>query len=85
MSLKAGSINDFVSSMASAMENAFTTEWGNAMTGDAPPANNQSRLLFVAIAQGIVNYLNANPDAFKVIVSDGINIFTGDVYSIDKQ
>jgi hypothetical protein len=69
--LKAGSKTDYTASMASAMEAAFMNEWSNFMQGaDAPAMNDQMRLMFVAIAQGVVNHLKANPVAFQVTVTD---------------
>ncbi|ULQ53239.1 hypothetical protein [Flavihumibacter fluvii] len=67
MPLKPGTISDFDSSMAKSMEEAFLAEWKNAMgDADAPEPNNQMRLLFVAIAQGLVKHLHENPDAFRI-------------------
>ena len=83
--LKAGSKTDYVGSMASAMEEAFKNEWHNYMDGAAPPKmNDQMRLMFVAIAQGVVNHLKANHDAFKVTVTQTANsISTGTVSIIE--
>jgi len=44
--------------------------------------NNQMRLMFVAIAQGVVKHLKENPNAFGVTVTDGINTFTGTVTGV---
>jgi len=80
----AGSIN--AESMAQAMETAFINEWPIAMDGQpAPEMNSQMHLMFLAIAQGVVNHLKANPDAFKVTVSSsgtGSN-YTGNVTAIE--
>jgi hypothetical protein len=83
--LKAGSKTDYVASMASAMEEAFMHEWGNFMEGaDAPKMSDQMRLMFVAIAQGVVNHLKANHDAFKVTATQtSSGIYTGTVSSIE--
>ena len=75
MALKAGKIGDLDSSMANDIENAFMAEWGNVMK-DAlgnplptpAPNNTQMQLLFVAIAQGVVNHLKSNHTAFTVEV-----------------
>jgi hypothetical protein len=86
MALEAGSITNFTNnSMAKAIEDAFLSEWPNAMGGQPVPAiNDQMRLMFVAVAQGVINHLNANPDAFKVTVSDGSNSYSGEVTSIQE-
>ena len=58
MALKAGTIANFSDSMAEAIENAFLEEWPEAMGGaDKPETNPQMKLLFVAVAQGVVRYL----------------------------
>ena len=76
MALKSGSINlandptrasEWAASMAKAIEDAFISEWPIAMDGaDAPEMNNQARLLFVAIAKGVVKHLTQNGSAFVV-------------------
>jgi len=76
MALKSGSINlandpsreaEWAASLAWAIEDAFNTEWPIAMDGaDAPEMNNQARLLFVAIAKGVVKHLTQNGSAFVV-------------------
>ena len=71
MALKAGTLTDFDDSMAEAMENALATLW-LAKTGDPLPAATQEdrRLMFVAIAQGVVRHLKDNAaGAFDVSVS----------------
>jgi len=75
-------------SMAAAMEYAFKIEWPKVM-GDAPAPEkpeelNQMRLLFAAIAQGVVKYLQEHPTDFKVTVTDtGTGTDTGTVTQID--
>lgn len=87
MELKPGSIHDFTNSMAKAMEDALIREWPNAMGGQpAPETNAQMRLMFVAIAQGIVSHLKTNHDAFKVTVKNsGLSDLTGVVTRIDTD
>jgi hypothetical protein len=82
--LKAGSKTDYTASMASAMEAAFMNEWSNFMQGaDAPAMNDQMRLMFVAIAQGVVNHLKANHDAFEVTATQtSPGIYKGTVSNI---
>jgi hypothetical protein len=79
MALKPGTIPDYENSMAKSMEDAFLAEWKNAM-GDADPPvpNNQMRLMFVAIARGVVKHLHENPGAFRIDnFIDGFHLQTG--------
>jgi hypothetical protein len=78
MAITAGTIGNFTGSMAEAIENAFLASWPDAMPGQPKPdVNNQMRLLYVAIAQGVVNYLAANTDAFVLNTTyDGANFDT---------
>lgn len=68
MALIAGTSNtDYSGSMAEAIENAFKQEWLKVMNTDKEPeSNEQMKLLFVAIAQGVVKHLVDNQEAFKV-------------------
>ena len=61
MALKAGSVADFGSSLAAAMEHAMQTEW-QAVKGVALPnlGVEDRRLLFVAIARGLFEYLKVH-------------------------
>jgi hypothetical protein len=68
MALKAGSLQNLSNSMAKAMENAFI-DVIVAEKIPEPEDRQQMRLLFVAIAQGVVEHLQANHDAFKVEVT----------------
>ncbi|MBD0260133.1 MAG: hypothetical protein ICV83_30820 [Cytophagales bacterium] len=71
MALRAGTVNDFDNSMASKMAEAFAREWFVAMNEQPfPGMNDQTRLMFAAIAQGVVEYLKANPGAFRVSVAN---------------
>lgn len=85
MQIKPGSIKDIADSMAMAMADAFKKEWPNAMDKQPVPAmNDQMMLMFVAIAQGVVNHLATNFDAFKVAVADdGSGNLKGTVTSVD--
>ena len=71
MALKAGTLEDFGNSMAKAMEDALGVLW-LAKTGEplTSAAQEDRRLMFVAIAQGVVRHLkdNAGP-AFDVSVN----------------
>jgi len=69
MALKAGTIADFSDSMAEAIENAFLEEWPKVMGGAAdevPEMNEQMKLIFVAVAQGVVRYLTDHAEAFHI-------------------
>lgn len=85
MPLKAGTISDLSNSMAQAMEDAFVAAWPNVMGEQELPANRQQmRLMFVAVAQGVVQHLKDNPNAFKVQVSlSGGAIANGEVKTIE--
>jgi hypothetical protein len=78
MGLTAGTIGSFTGSMAEAIENAFNKAWPDAMGGQPPPqTNNQARLLYVAIAQGVCQYLAEHPEAFVLSTTfDGTNYQT---------
>jgi len=63
MALKAGTVASFSGSLAEAMDIAMKQEW-QAVKGMALPSQGEEdrRLLFAAIAQGIFDYLKANED-----------------------
>lgn len=56
----------YTNSMAKAMEDAFKTIWPEIMRTDVPKINNHLRMMFVAIAQGVVEHMVKNAHAFKV-------------------
>lgn len=60
-------------SMAKDIEDEFIKQWPRAMegTGLSVRVDNQLRLLFVAVARGVIKHLHRNKDAFEVTVSDG--------------
>ena len=62
---------DFADSMAKAMENAFLSAWPSIMGNDipVPDPNNQMRLMFVAVARGMVEHLVANDNSFLIRLS----------------
>ena len=66
MALKSGSVADFNNSMAEAIQQAFINEWPTIMKGDAPPPSDQMKLLFIAVAKGVVQHLTAHAEAFVV-------------------
>ena len=63
MALKAGTVASFGGSLAEAMDNAMKTEW-QAVKGVPLPGQGQDdrRLLFAAIAQGIFVFLKTHED-----------------------
>jgi hypothetical protein len=67
--IKAGTVADFEGSMAAAMENALAEEYEKLKDQPLPETGEDDRkLLFAAIAQGIVRHLKDNIGAFKVTV-----------------
>lgn len=59
--LKAGHIADFTGSMAEAMEKAMQAEWKLVKGEDLPTMGQEDRrILFVAVARGILQYLRAH-------------------------
>ncbi|UOQ64810.1 hypothetical protein [Hymenobacter volaticus] len=58
---QAPGVDEFANSMAAAMENAFLKEWPKVMGGQpAPTSTDQMRLLFIAVAQGMIRYLKTH-------------------------
>ena len=80
MALKAGGKTEATpitgSTLAELIERAFETEWNEVMKKtdgtipDKPKFNDQTRLLFVAVAQGVVKHL-LNNDLRVTIKIDG--------------
>lgn len=70
MSLKAGSSADFGNSMAEAIQKAW-----DSVRGDTPTSE-QMKLLFIAIANGVIEHLKNNPDSFVFSIEspDGTSI-----------
>ena len=72
--LKAGRLADFSNSMAATMERALDEEW-RALNGESLPAEgkNERRLLLVAVARGMLEYLKAHEDEFftQITLTDG--------------
>ncbi len=53
--------------MSKAIEDAFLDEWPEAMDGaPQPEMNDQMRLMFVAVAKGVIQHLTENGSAFVV-------------------
>jgi hypothetical protein len=87
MELYGGTPFDFdsTSNMAREIENAYIAMRQDVGITEPLPsgANAQDRrLLFLAIARGVIQHLANNPNALLVTVTDGVDTFTGDVTSI---
>lgn len=68
MMLKPGSVSNFENSMAKAMADAFQTEWNAVKDFGLGDAGEEDRkILFAAIAQGVVKHLQEKiNEALKV-------------------
>ncbi|MEJ2541222.1 MAG: hypothetical protein P8188_14850 [Gemmatimonadota bacterium] len=68
----------FSDSMAKAMEDALnlllSAEGRARVPVDNTPESRDRRMMFVAIARGVVNHLVANADAFDVKRNDGTTV-----------
>ena len=66
-------VDPYANSMAQAIENAFLKEWPVIMGNEkpAPEGNDQMRLMFIAIAQGVVRHLLDNEAAITVNTGSG--------------
>ncbi len=83
--LRAGRLADFSDSMAEAIETALQEEW-QAAKGTALPTIGQDdrRLLFVAIARGVLQYLKTHEDEIltNITLVDG-GVFSPQVTNLD--
>lgn len=69
MALKAGR-NSYSGSMAELMESVFEEQ----MAQGQPKPSDQMKVLFIAVAEGVVRHLVAHPEAFQITVTqDGDN------------
>lgn len=68
--LKAGSIDDFSGSMAKAMIEAFRDEWQKVRGGEPPEDTEEMKLLFIAIARGVVDHLVERKAAFQLVYTE---------------
>lgn len=81
-----GGVDGWAGSMAQAMEEAFLQEWPVVMNGaKTPDSNDQMKLMFIAIARGVVKHLVENHDSFKVTVTGGGGLESGEVSSIESS
>lgn len=67
--LYGGSFTDFVDSMAAEMETALNQVRGEAGLPPLPLGDRDRRILFIAIARGVINHLKKHEVAFQVSVS----------------
>jgi hypothetical protein len=86
--LKAGTLDDFTGSLAELIEHRFDALLqADGLPGlPSGPADQvrDRRRLFVAIAQGVVGHLAANPDAFKASFTvPGVGTVSGGLTEID--
>ncbi len=61
-------VEPYIGSMAEAMEKAFKKEWPVIMRSAEPVVNDHLRLIFIAIAQGVIKHLKDNKEAITVRV-----------------
>jgi hypothetical protein len=93
--LYGGTLGDFDSSdnMAKEIEMAFDCirhadpPVGAGIKQALPSGQNANdmRLLFIAIARGVIQHLVKNPAAFQVTVEEGKVVFKGGVMSVNAQ
>ncbi len=85
--LYGGTLVDFdtVDNMAKEIEKAFAAVRLSAGITDPLPSGDNARdmrMMFIAIASGVINHLKNNPGAFAVEVQDGGITSDGNVTSI---
>jgi hypothetical protein len=86
--LYGGTLADFDSTdnMAKEIENAYRAARISAGITDALPSGaraNDMRMMFVAIATGVINHLKNNPQAFAVEATDSVITVDGAVTSVN--
>ncbi len=77
---------DSTDNMAKEIENAFAAVRLSAGITDPLPSGaraNDMRMMFVAIATGVINHLKNNPKAFAVEATDGTITVDGTVTSVN--
>ncbi len=83
MPLKAGTAKSGAAdSMTAAIVSAFEAEWEAAKDDPFPGTTLEMKMLFAAVARGVVQHLAANHEAFKVQITSGGNA-TGIVNEIE--
>lgn len=93
--LYGGTLADFdsIDNMAKEIETAFqfirsaAPPAGAGITQPLPSGANAQdmRLLFVAIARGVIHHLVKNPEAFQVSVKSGALVSKGGVTSVNEK
>ena len=86
MGLKAGHVDDFDDSLAEAIEQAMKDEWQRAKDEPMPDTDpTDRRILFVAVARGLLAFLNGRPnDVLSTITLQvGPNTSTFPVVAVD--
>jgi hypothetical protein len=86
--LYGGTLADFttVDNMAREIELAYAAvRVANGITDALPSGKNANdmRMMFVAIATGVINHIRNNPGAFAVQVHHGVFTSSGTVTSVD--
>ena len=90
MPLKAGSVasidGSLADSLAEAMENAMKMEWQAVKHVPLPGQGEQDRrLLFAAIAQGLFAFLKANEDALMTNISlEDVSLSSTKTYQVTQ-
>jgi hypothetical protein len=77
---------DFTDNMAKEIESAYKAARILAGITDPLPSGaraNDMRMMFVAIANGVINHLKNNPKAFAVESTDGTITLDGTVTSVN--
>ncbi len=71
MAIKAGTLASWSGSMAERMQQAFALEWAAVRNVPLPNANSlDMKILFSAIAQGIVRHLDDQQTSFDIVNGD---------------
>jgi hypothetical protein len=72
MPLKPGSLSDFSSSMAAAIEQAFQSEWNANKDIPMGADDTDRKIMFAAIAQGVIKHLQDEINSsLKIDLSEG--------------
>ncbi len=78
MALIPGTYGNLGGSMAEAIHTAFNNHYKEIIGKDPPASNKQFELLCIAVAEGVINHLKANPEAFKVKTTfEGSKVYDG--------
>ncbi|KHE93416.1 MAG: hypothetical protein K8F52_05615 [Candidatus Scalindua rubra] len=69
--LYGGKLNDFEDSMAEEIEKALNQVRSEEGMPALPTGDKDRRMLFIAIARGVINHLQKKQEGFTVTVTDG--------------